>query len=54
MQMIVAVVMDQRGRPLCCELWPGNTTDVAALMPVVDRLGQRFGISGCASSPIAA
>ena len=45
MQMIVAVVMDQRGRPLCCEMWPGNTPDVTALMPVVDRLGQRFGIT---------
>ena len=45
MQMIVAVVMDQRGRPLCCEMWPGNTTDVTALIPVVDRLGQRFGIT---------
>src|ERR687892_160747 len=45
MQMIVAVVMDQQGRPLCCEMWPGNTTDVTALIPVVDRLGQRFGIT---------
>ena len=45
MQMIVAVVMDQRGRPLCCEMWPGNTPDLTALMPVVDRLGQRFGIT---------
>ena len=45
MPMIVAVVMDQRGRPLCCEMWPGNTTDVTALMPVVERLGQRFGIT---------
>jgi hypothetical protein len=45
MQMIVAVVMDQRGRPLCCEMWPGNTPDVTALMPVVDRLGKRFGIT---------
>ena len=45
MQMIVAVVMDQRGRPLCCELWPGNTTDVTVLLPVVDRLGKRFGIT---------
>jgi hypothetical protein len=44
MQMIVAVVMDQEGRPLCCEMWPGNTTDVTALIPVVDRLGKRFGI----------
>jgi transposase len=45
MQMIVAVVMDQRGRPLCCEMWPGNTTDVTALIPVVDRLRRRFGIA---------
>jgi hypothetical protein len=49
MQMIVAVVMDEQGRPLCCEMWPGNTTpgpgDVTVLIPVVDRLGQRFGIS---------
>ena len=45
MQMIVAVVMDQRGRPLCCEMWPGNTTDVTALIPVVNRLHHRFGIS---------
>jgi hypothetical protein len=44
MQMIVAVVMDQRGRPLCCEMWPGNATDVTALIPVVDRLRRRFGI----------
>jgi len=26
-------------------MWPGNTTDVTALIPVVDRLGQRFGIA---------
>ena len=45
LQMIVAVVMDQRGRPLCCEMWPGNTTDVTALIPVVDRLRARFGIA---------
>jgi hypothetical protein len=45
LQMIAAVVMDQRGRPLCCEMWPGNTTDVTVLMPVVDRLRGRFGIS---------
>jgi Transposase DDE domain len=45
LQMIVAVVMDQRGRPLCCEMWPGNTTDVTALIPVIDRLRGRFGIA---------
>jgi hypothetical protein len=25
--------MDQDGRPLCCELWPGNTADVTTLLP---------------------
>jgi hypothetical protein len=25
---------DQDGRPLCCELWPGNTADVTTLLPV--------------------
>jgi len=44
-QMVVAVVLDGRGRPICCELWPGNTTDVKTLLPVVDRLKQRFHIT---------
>jgi hypothetical protein len=43
-QMIVGLVMDQDGRPLCCELWPGNTADVTTLLPVVDRLRARFGV----------
>jgi len=43
-QMIVGVVLDSAGRPLSCELWPGNTADVTTLLPVVDRLGRRFGI----------
>jgi hypothetical protein len=43
-QMIVGVVLDGQGRPICCELWPGNTTDVATLIPVVDRLRSRFAV----------
>jgi len=43
-QMVVGAVLDQEGRPLCCELWPGNTTDVKTLVPIVDRLQQRIGI----------
>ena len=43
-QMVVGVVLDGEGRPLCCELWPGNVTDVKTLIPVVDRLKQRFRI----------
>jgi len=41
-QMVVGVVLEESGRPLCCEVWPGNTTDVKTLIPVVDRLKSRF------------
>ncbi|MEX2610169.1 MAG: IS1634 family transposase [Gemmatimonadota bacterium] len=43
-QMVVGAVLDAAGRPLCSELWPGNTTDVRTLVPVVDRLRTRFGV----------
>ena len=26
-QMVVGVVIDDHGRPICCEMWPGNTTE---------------------------
>ena len=42
--MVVGAVLDGQGRPICCELWPGNTADVTTLIPVVDRLRRRFGI----------
>jgi hypothetical protein len=43
-QMVVGAVLDGDGRPICCELWPGNTADVTTLIAVVDRLRQRFRI----------
>jgi transposase len=43
-QMVVGVVLDQKGTPLCSEMWPGNTADVKTLLPVVTRLQKRFGI----------
>jgi hypothetical protein len=43
-QMVVGAVLDGEGRPICCELWPGNTADVTTLIPIVDRLGRRFQI----------
>ena len=43
-QMILAVVIDGDGRPVCSQMWPGNTADVTSLLPVIDRLRQRFGI----------
>ena len=44
-QMVVGVIIDDHGTPVCCEMWPGNTTDVKALIPIVDRLRKRFGIN---------
>jgi transposase len=43
-QMVVGAIIDDKGRPICCEMWPGNTTDVKTLIPVVDRVQKRFGI----------
>jgi transposase len=43
-QMVVGAVLDGDGRPICCEMWPGNTTDVKTLIPTVDGLYRRFGI----------
>ena len=43
-QMILAIVLDGDGRPVCSETWPGNTADVTSLVPVVDRLRKRFAI----------
>ena len=41
-QMIVGVALDVEGRPICCEMWPGNTTDVKSLIPVVERMRTKF------------
>jgi len=41
-QMVVGMVLDDEGRPICTELWPGNTTDVTTLIPIVERLKQTF------------
>src|SRR5262249_8946019 len=43
-QLVVGAVLDGAGRPICCELWPGNTPDGTTLLPVVDRLWRRFRI----------
>lgn len=43
-QMIAGVVLDSKGNPICCEMWPGNTADVKSLIPVVERMKMRFAI----------
>lgn len=41
-QLVLGAVLTGDGRPVCCEVWPGNQTDVRSLLPVVDRLRERF------------
>ena len=43
-QMVVGAVLDDKGHPICCEMWPGNTADVTTMMPIIRRLKHRFGI----------
>lgn len=43
-QMVVGMVLDNEGYPICCEMWPGNTTDVKTLKVLAKQLKARFGI----------
>jgi transposase len=43
-QMVLGVIIDDKGLPICCEMWPGNTADVKSLLPVVESIRKRFGI----------
>ncbi len=51
--MILGLVVDGDGRPICTGV-AGNTADVTSLLPVVDRLRERFPSAGSASSPTVA
>jgi len=42
--MVVGVGWDQSGRPVCSQLWPGNTAEGKSLVPVVERRKSRFRI----------
>jgi len=43
-QMVVGALINDKGRPICCEMWPGNTADVKTLVPQADRFRNRFGV----------
>ena len=43
-QMVLGMVIDGDGIPVCSEMWPGNTTDVTTLDQVAARLQSRFGV----------
>lgn len=42
LQLVLGVVMRQDGVPISCEIWPGNTSDMKTLQPVISRLRERF------------
>ncbi len=42
--MILAVLIDGDGHPVCSEMWPGNTADMTTLVPVIERLRRRSAI----------
>jgi hypothetical protein len=44
-QVVLGIVLDDRDRPIASFLMPGNTADVAMLLPVVERLRLRFGVA---------
>jgi hypothetical protein len=43
--VVLGMVLDGDDRPFASLLWPGNTADVTRLLPVVQRLRERFGIA---------
>ncbi|MBD3175787.1 MAG: IS1634 family transposase [Armatimonadia bacterium] len=44
-QMVVGLVLNEAGRPICCEIWPGNTADVSTVVPLLQRLQKRFHVT---------
>ncbi len=44
-QVVVGALLSGDGRPISCEVYRGNQTDVRALLPVVDRARERFSLS---------
>ena len=43
-QVVVGALLSGDGRPISCEVYRGNQTDVRALLPVVDRARERFAL----------
>jgi transposase len=41
-QMVVGAALDEKGRPVACELLPGNATDVKLFFPAIKALQSRF------------
>jgi len=43
-QLVVGLVLDDSGTPICSQILPGNATDVKSLLPVRARLKRQFAV----------
>jgi transposase len=43
-QLVVGMVLDDTGTPICSQILPGNATDVKSLLPVRARLERQFAV----------
>jgi transposase len=43
-QIVIGLLTDDEGRPVSCEVFPGNTSDVNTFNNQVDKVARRFGI----------
>jgi hypothetical protein len=43
-QLVVGMVLDDSGTPLCSQILPGDATDVKSLLPVRSRLERQFAV----------
>ncbi|MFH1421236.1 MAG: hypothetical protein ABIH42_00750 [Planctomycetota bacterium] len=43
-QVKVGAVLNEKGRPLACEIYPGNNSEAKDLLAEVERLDKGFGI----------
>jgi|TARA_B100001971_G_scaffold209104_1_gene232063 transposase len=43
-QIVVGAALDDEGRPVCCEILPGNASDVKLFLPVIKGIKSRFGV----------
>lgn len=43
-QLVVGMVLDDTGTPICSQILPGNSTDVKSLLPIKARLERQFAV----------
>ena len=43
-QVVLGALLSEDGRPISCEVRPGGFSDLKALLPMVERARERFGL----------